>query len=157
MDASARSLRHPASERITLKHDAPTRPEAYNLRTMFRTRSIKHLCRLILAGLFLMQGLHLAQACLITASGPAMAFSPGDHCAMQGKQGSGNPNVCLSQCLQGDQSVSAQPMAVPYAATAVMAVLPIVADAAFVDRLSLLERFDSRSPPPLIRFCSFRL
>jgi hypothetical protein len=144
-------------EGTACKRYAPSRVEAYNLCTMFRTRSIKHLCRLILAALFLMQGMHLAQACLITASGPAMAFSQADHCAMQGKHGPVSPNVCLSQCLQGDQSVSAQPMAVPSAATAVMAVLPIVADTAFVDRFSLLERFDSRSPPPLIRFCSFRL
>jgi hypothetical protein len=124
---------------------------------MLRRRSIKQLCRLILAALFLMQGIHLAQACLVTASGPAMAFSQGDHCAMQGKHGSVSPNACLSQCLQGDQSVSAQPMAVPPAATTIMAVLSMASDAAIVDRFSLLECFDSRSPPPLIRFCTFRL
>ena len=134
-----------------------SRATGYNSLVMhFSIHRIRWVARLVLAALLLAQGIHFAQACVVDADRPAMAFGA-DHCKAQ-QQTPISPNACLSQCLQADQSSSAYHADVPAAPNVAALVLPIECiqqpvPGVFTSTRIILDR----SPSPAFRFCSLQL
>ena len=153
------SLRHPRHAACVSCDGTPIHAQARTiLRMRFSIQLVRSIARLVLAALLLGQGVHFAQACLLNADRPAMAFTAGDQCKMHERQAPVSPNACLSQCLQGDQSSGAYQTDVPAAPNVVALVLPIefVQQAVLRVFTSTQAIFDS-SPPLAYKFCSLQL
>ena len=118
---------------------------------------VRWVARLALAALLVAQGIHFAQACVVNADRPAMAFGA-DHCKTQNQQTPISPNACLSQCLQADQSSSIYHADVPGAPNLAALVLPIECIQQPVGRVFTSTRIIlDRGPSPAFRFCSLQL
>jgi hypothetical protein len=106
--------------------------------------------------MLLMQGVQFAQACLADIHHPVMAFK-GGHCGTPG-QGHANPNACLTQCLQSDQSNSNHQLEIPSAPLVGVLVLPAITTVCppAPSGHSVVGAVET-GPPPSIRFCSFLL
>ena len=111
----------------------------------------------MVVALLLVQGIHSAQACFADAHRPAMAFQSG-HCGTAGDGGNINPNACLTQCLQSDQSNSSHQLEIPSAALVGVLVLPAITTVCppAPSRHSVLGAVET-GPPSSIRFGSFLL
>ena len=118
---------------------------------------LRLVARLMILALLLVQGVHSAQACLAVTNRPAMAFN-GGHCKTGGHDDKINPNACLTQCLQSDQSNSSHQVHIPSAPLTSVLILPAVETACppATPRRSVLGAV-ATGPPPSIRFCSFLL
>ena len=118
---------------------------------------LRFAARLMVLALLLVQGIHSAQACFADAHGPAMAFK-GGHCGTAGAADKINPNACLTQCLQSDQSNSSHQVEIPSAPLAGVLVLPAITTVCppAPSGRSVLGAVET-GPPPSIRFCSFLL
>ncbi len=113
--------------------------------------------RLVLLVLLSAQGIHAAQACFADAKRPTMAFS-GGHCGTPGQSGHVDPNACLSQCLQSDQSSSGHQVELPGPMLATVLVLPSEPSVHVSSVLwHAAQRVLETGPPAPIRFCSFLL
>jgi hypothetical protein len=111
----------------------------------------------LLAILTFAQLINVAQACLLEAARPAMAFVTAP-CPMGGEQESMSPNVCLSQCLQADQSSSSTHFALPSAPLVAVLIVPEArVNARPTAPFSRIARHGGTGPPPPIRFCSLLL
>lgn len=106
--------------------------------------------RIVLATLLFVQFAHAAEPCLMPEMRAAMAFDDGAAPCQ------GNPNACLSDCM--DDSQSASHTEIPALAAAQIAVLtmPVFAVASAVTVGGESCYSFSSDPPIPIRFCSFR-
>lgn len=124
----------------------------------FTAHWIRSLARLVLAALLLAQGIQFAQACVMNAHRPALAFAAGDHCNVPGKQAPIVPNACLNQCLQADQSSAAHHVGIPGAPDVVVFVLPVeCVQSSVLGVVTRTQFIGDSSPPPALRFCSLQL
>jgi hypothetical protein len=103
------------------------------------------------------QLINVAQACLLEAARPAMAFATAP-CPMGGEQESMSPNVCLSQCLQADQSSGSSHFALPSVPQVAVLIVPEArGDSRPTAPFSRIACHGGTGPPPPIRFCSLLL
>ena len=113
--------------------------------------------RWVLAVLMLAQLINVAQACLLEVARPAMAFA-GAPCEMGDPQRTMLPNACLAQCLQADQSTTADHTALPLVPNVAALIAPEPCVSARLRGLvSSLVCHGGTGPPPSIRFCSMLL
>ena len=125
---------------------------------LLRRRLIRSVDQLMLVVLLLVQGVHFAQACVLNADRPKMAFGEADHCKMHNNSGPVSPNACLTQCLQTDQSSATQPVSIPSAVNAVLFILPELPPSHALPIAGLsVDLCEDSTPPPILRFCSLLL
>ena len=122
----------------------------------FSLHQFRWIARLVLAALVLAHAIQFAQACALDAQRPAMAFAA-DHCKTPDQQAPMSANACLNQCLQPDQSSTAE-AGLPPAPNVVALVLPVERIGQSLRSVVTTSEavFDS-SPPLTIRFCSLQL
>lgn len=106
--------------------------------------------RILLAALLFVQFAHAAEPCFMPEMRAAMAFDDGGaHCQ-------GNPNACLSDCMDDSQSASHTEIPVLAASLTAVLTMPTLAVASAVT-LGGESCYSFSSDPPIpIRFCSFR-
>ena len=108
-----------------------------------------------MAGMLFAQAIGVAQACVVIAPSPNMAFSQGDHDGHCGK--ALNQNACLLQCTAGDQSSAQVQVAVAMLPAVTALTVPYVSECTVLSAAALVSLSQSPDPPRSIRFCSFQL
>ena len=107
--------------------------------------------------MMLAQLINVAQACLLEAARPAMAFAAAP-CEMGDQQRTMLPNACLAQCLQADQSTAADHTALPPVPSQAALIVPEpCVSARPCGMVSSLVCHSGTGPPPSIRYCSLLL
>ena len=136
-------------------HRSDSQPRVYTLLMRISSPRLRFVARLLLFALLSGQGVLAAQACFAEVHRPAMAYS-GGHCGTP-EQGHANPNTCLTQCLQSDQSSSGYHVEVPGPVLIAFVVLPTTRVCPPIPLRHSVLAVPETGPPPPIRFCSFLL
>lgn len=120
----------------------------------FRRMSVAF-SRVLIGAMLFAQLVNAAEACVMPALSPVMAFAMADHDGDCAKRV--NPNSCLQQSTASDQSVGYPEVPVLGMPNPVVLTVPRtpVATTSYFVATTIPHR--STDPPPCIRFCSFQI